>query len=499
MFSKGMFKKKKVKHQNCSACRQVTQDNYTNPLLGVPICYDCHYHYNIGEFTIDGKNEIYCRWCGEGEGEIILCDSCPKSFCSRCIRNNFDEAEVQRIINLPGRWSCFMCSPESLMDLIKKNGWDRHDDNESTDFFQRKRKLELTRPGLISYDVSRGRERIEIPVINTVDDTPPPLNFVYVAKPVAGENAVISNHPSFLTCCDCTDNCRDASKCQCIKSSKGLCYDYNGQLLRDRGIGIYECNDLCRCNINKCKNRVVGRGPNQRLEVFRCSNGKGWGVRCRDDILPGTFIADYAGEYILEEDADLCGLVRGCDEYLYTVDAWSRSHAETQLHALGMKDVPSRPLPHFMVAANVSEDALKQRVDPQFADWLISKGVVDRAKAMRKMASTSQVAAKVPNSEQQSSSNNSSTTTSTKVPSSSPSIKSSSWLSQLNKYRLPYWEKAQGIIMDKFMDDLEEKERMYVIDARWYGSVARFLNHSCEPNLDKVLVFCDSQDVRVPR
>ena len=282
-----MSKKKKAKQVNCSACRQITQENLTNPLLGAPVCSTCHYNYNSGDFTIEGKNEIYCRWCGEGEGEIILCDSCPKSFCSRCIRNIFGEAEVQRIINLPDRWNCFMCSPESLMDLIKKNGWDQYDD--SNDVFQRKRSLEPSRPGLISYDISRGRERIEIPVINTVDGTPPPLDFVYVSKPVAGQHAVICNDPAFLTCCDCTDNCRDATKCQCIKNSRGLCYDLNGQLLRDKGTGIYECNDLCRCHKNKCKNRVVSRGPNQRLEVFRCSNGKGWGVRCRDEIPAGTY------------------------------------------------------------------------------------------------------------------------------------------------------------------------------------------------------------------
>jgi hypothetical protein len=34
-------------------------------------------------------NEIYCRWCGEGQGELLLCDSCPKSFCSGCITRNF--------------------------------------------------------------------------------------------------------------------------------------------------------------------------------------------------------------------------------------------------------------------------------------------------------------------------------------------------------------------------------------------------------------------------
>ena len=34
---------------------------------------------------------------------------------------------------------------------------------------------------------------------------------------------------------------------------------------------------------------------------------------------------------------------------------------------------------------------------------------------------------------------------------------------------------------------------------RWYGNVGRFLNHSCDPNLEKVNVFLDTQDFRLPR
>ena len=39
----------------------------------------------------------------------------------------------------------------------------------------------------------------------------------------------------------------------------------------------------------------------------------------------------------------------------------------------------------------------------------------------------------------------------------------------------------------------------FSIDAQWYGNVARFLNHSCDPNLIKQTVFVESHDVRGPR
>lgn len=60
-------------------------------------------------------------------------------------------------------------------------------------------------------------------------------------------------------------------------------------------------------------------GPTIKLEVFRCSEkGKGWGVRCRTDIMPGTYIADYLGELIPEKVADARGL-NYSDEYLFNL------------------------------------------------------------------------------------------------------------------------------------------------------------------------------------
>ncbi|VEN36415.1 unnamed protein product [Callosobruchus maculatus] len=53
---------------------------------------------------------------------------------------------------------------------------------------------------------------------------------------------------------------------------------------------------------------------------------------------------------------------------------------------------------------------------------------------------------------------------------------------------------------DSFLFDLDNKDvDSYCVDAKRYGNFARFINHSCSPNLHPVKVFIDHQDLRFPR
>ena len=45
----------------------------------------------------------------------------------------------------------------------------------------------------------------------------------------------------------------------------------------------------------------------------------------------------------------------------------------------------------------------------------------------------------------------------------------------------------------------QDKETLYCVDARYYGNVARFINHGCDANLTPVKVFIDHQDLSFPR
>ncbi|XP_014206888.2 histone-lysine N-methyltransferase EHMT2 [Copidosoma floridanum] len=53
---------------------------------------------------------------------------------------------------------------------------------------------------------------------------------------------------------------------------------------------------------------------------------------------------------------------------------------------------------------------------------------------------------------------------------------------------------------DSYLFDLDNRDgETYCIDAKRYGNLARFINHSCSPNLLPVRVYIDHQDLRFPR
>lgn len=68
---------------------------------------------------------------------------------------------------------------------------------------------------------------------------------------------------------------------------------------------IFECNDVCGCNKLLCKNRVVQKGSKVALQIFECAEtAKGFGVRGIGKIQRGTFISEYTGEILTDNEAD---------------------------------------------------------------------------------------------------------------------------------------------------------------------------------------------------
>ncbi|VAI48545.1 unnamed protein product [Triticum turgidum subsp. durum] len=77
-------------------------------------------------------------------------------------------------------------------------------------------------------------------------------------------------------------------------------YDENGKIILQEGYPIYECNSLCTCDAS-CKNKVLQQGLLVKLELFRTDN-KGWAVRATEPIPQGTFVCEYVGEVVKDDE-----------------------------------------------------------------------------------------------------------------------------------------------------------------------------------------------------
>lgn len=97
-------------------------------------------------------------------------------------------------------------------------------------------------------------------------------------------------------------------------------YDDKGRIILEEGYLVYECNQMCSCN-RTCQNRVLQNGIRVKLEVFKTEH-KGWAVRAGEAILRGTFVCEYVGEVLDEQEANKrqSRYNQGCS-YMCNIDA----------------------------------------------------------------------------------------------------------------------------------------------------------------------------------
>ncbi|XP_022073445.1 histone-lysine N-methyltransferase SETDB1-B [Acanthochromis polyacanthus] len=191
------------------------------------------------------------------------------------------------------------------------------------------RPFQPQRPFYYIPDITSGREDIPLSCVNEIDTTAPP-QVAYSKERIPEGGVSINTSADFLVGCDCTDGCRDKSKCSChqltlqatgctpggqINSNAGYLHKRLEECLPT---GIYECNKRCKCCTQMCTNRLVQHGLQVRLQLFKTQN-KGWGIRCLDDVAKGSFVCIYAGKILTDDFADKEGLEMG-DEYFANLD-----------------------------------------------------------------------------------------------------------------------------------------------------------------------------------
>ncbi|XP_036084450.1 histone-lysine N-methyltransferase SETDB2 isoform X2 [Rousettus aegyptiacus] len=163
-------------------------------------------------------------------------------------------------------------------------------------------------------DISNGVESVPISFCNEIDNRKLPY-FKYRKTMWPRAYYLNSFSNMFTDSCDCSEGCRDITKCACLQMTArnaeacplssdkvAIGYTYK-RLQRHIPTGIYECSLLCKCNRRMCQNRVVQHGPQVRLQVFRTEK-KGWGVRCLDDIDRGTFVCIYSGRLLSRSNTE---------------------------------------------------------------------------------------------------------------------------------------------------------------------------------------------------
>ncbi|KAG8447317.1 hypothetical protein GDO86_014689 [Hymenochirus boettgeri] len=155
-------------------------------------------------------------------------------------------------------------------------------------------------------------------VENEVDLEGPPRDFVYINEYKVGEGVAVSQVSGGCKCRDCFSN--DGGCCPGAFQHK-MAYNEEGQVKIKAGFPIYECNSWCRCGPS-CPNRIVQKGIQYKLCIFRTSNGRGWGVRTLEKIRKNSFVMEYVGEIITSEEAERRGQIydRQGATYLFDLD-----------------------------------------------------------------------------------------------------------------------------------------------------------------------------------
>ncbi|KAM3873200.1 histone-lysine N-methyltransferase SETDB1-B-like [Diretmus argenteus] len=258
-------------------------------------------------------------------------------------------------------------------------------------------------------DITCGREDIPLSCVNEIDSTPPPT-VAYNKERIPEDGVYINTSPEFLVGCDCTDGCRDKSKCSCHQltlqataCTPGAQINPNAGYLHKRldeclPTGVYECNKRCKCCVQMCTNRLVQHGLQVRLQLFKTQN-KGWGIRCLDDVAKGSFVCIYAGKILTSDFADKEGLEMG-DEYFANLDHIEsvenvKEGYESEAHSEGngvdmsasLLPAPGSQVKYSKDGMSVSAGGADNQMPPfmseetgksKVASWLTSQGMKKR-------------------------------------------------------------------------------------------------------------------------
>ncbi|CAG5116873.1 unnamed protein product [Candidula unifasciata] len=398
-------------------------------------------------------------------------------------------------------------------------------------------------------DLSYGKEHYPISCVNGIDRHYP--DYVEYSDHRIPSNGVQLNlDPDFLVCCDCTDNCRDKSKCACqqmtIQNTSWIGeidpeagYHYK-RLPEPLFTGIVECNVRCKCD-KRCHNRVAQHGLRMRLQVFKTEK-KGWGLRCLDDIAKGSFICIYAGQLLTDRGANEDGKQYG-DEYLAELDfieVVERQKEGYESDVEGMEFSEDESDVNYKVSKDSADDDsdYTQKSSPPEAskrklrgsrrkgqttteDTDDNKQGVKSAQLLNRQSNVAtdtapsvvSEAISISDEEDEEEDAGAATVKTIKPPPEVPKEKLKARARKStggSRFNLSTTFKTSHEPVSEMDVINEKKERAptrsffnddtecYIMDAKSMGNLGRYLNHSCTPNVFVQNIFVDTHDLRFP-
>ncbi|XP_019852999.1 PREDICTED: histone-lysine N-methyltransferase SETDB1-B-like isoform X1 [Amphimedon queenslandica] len=313
-------------------------------------------------------------------------------------------------------------------------------------------------------DISNGKETLQIPCLNWVDTrSVPPFNYVKDCCLDSGVSMETDN--GFMIRCGCSDQC-SLSHCSCRQltedEGQGLTrpnksnitdgYDNSNRLMSKLVSGLYECNKYCQCS-SSCGNRVIQNGIKHKLMVFKTKD-IGWGVLTLEDIPQGSFVCSYVGLIMNDEIANRTGLDFG-DNYLAELDYIEVLEYAKECDG-GISGTSSSEGSLVLSSSSNSDSDTSNQISTTGSNMSCSPLLNEDNDLIDEDGHYL------------------------------VSLSSNTPQSGLSSYSIP--------LTRSFFNE----SHSYVIDASSYGNVARFINHSCSPNLFVQNVFVDSHDIRFP-
>jgi histone-lysine N-methyltransferase SETDB1 len=305
--------------------------------------------------------------------------------------------------------------------------------------------------------------------------------------------------------CNCEGNCRDNMNCSCwhktyeattfVSNKPNFNVGYVRRRLNQRvETGIFECNSNCKCD-HRCSNRVVQNGIQIRLQLFKTSS-KGWGLRCLDDVPKGTFISTYAGQLMTQEQSDIRGKELG-DEYFAELDYVAHLKNNLGLHTDSEAEDDEEE-------EEEDQDSVQIKVEMGLKKKPVSTYQRPKQNRLKTVVEDNREFILLDSDEDEQDKDDEDEINTIRKSYDEKNKKLELKLQERNNkimnkiYARPFFTNPQNPNYYKRYLNMFKSRDLIIMDAKLYGNIGRYYNHSCAPNIFVQNVFVDTYDFRFP-